>query len=219
MPLSLLGICRHRDLLRAVERPDAELAGVAWRGSGELTCAVAEASREAPTPIRHAAALEAIHRRMCVLPMRFGTVLGDEAELDSLLQGRSREFLERLDQLEGASEMALRITLPQPLGVFAGPAVASPPSLAYLERRRSHYRRVDAAEGLAGRTLRRLTGHLRGTCRAGRLLPAPPQVLRLALLVDRDRIAAFRTGLEAFGRACRQTQWTALGPWPPYSFV
>jgi hypothetical protein len=202
-----------------VEWSDEELAGVDWRGSGELACAVAEAPGEALTPLRHAAALEAIHRRMCVLPMRFGTVLDGETEINSLLQGRGREFLERLDELEGASEMALRVTLPQPLGFFAGPAAPSPQSLAYLERRRSHYRRVDAAEGLTRLTLRRLTGHLQGTYHTQRLLPAPPQVLRLALLVDRDRIAAFRAGLEAFCQSCRKTQCTALGPWPPYSFA
>jgi hypothetical protein len=219
MPLFALGICRRQDALRLTDKSDAELAAVDWRGSGELACAAIEAPQAALPPMRHAAVIEAIHRRMCVLPMRLGTVLGGEAEIESFLQDRGREFLERLDQLEGASEMALRLTLPQPLRVFAGPDAASPPSLAYLERRRSHYRRVDAAEGLAGLTVRRLTGHLQGTYRKRRLLPAPPQLVRLALLVDRDRIAAFRAGLKAFAETCRQTQCTALGPWPPYSFV
>ena len=82
-----------------------------WSRAGELACAFIDAPHErlqAPAP---RAALEAIHRRTCVLPVRFGVAVRDEAEIHALLQARRGELLDRLEKLDGACEMGLRITL------------------------------------------------------------------------------------------------------------
>jgi hypothetical protein len=48
---------------------------------------------------------------------------------------------------------------------------------------------------------------------------APPGLVRLALLIEQNRLDTFRKRLEA-ARKPRQVQECAvLGPWPPYSFV
>ena len=73
---------------------------VRWVFADELAGAVIDAPQGPPEPLQHAAVLDAIHRRICVLPTRFGTVLSDEAEIRSLLKAHRRDLLERLLQIE-----------------------------------------------------------------------------------------------------------------------
>ncbi len=45
------------------------------------------------------------------------------------------------------------------------------------------------------------------------------RLIRLAFLVERDRVAAFRHGVADASRDGGPGQCAVLGPWPPYSFV
>jgi hypothetical protein len=220
MPLYPLGISRRRDALRAAEEADAEFRKIPWHYAGELACAVVEAPPGALRPMQHAAALESIHRRICVLPLRSGTVVRDKSEIHRLMQTRSHDLLERLDRLDGASEMALRITLQQVRRRLGDPPFADPLPSTYLQQRRVHYQQTDAAEERSQRMVERFVERLQGAYRDWRRLqPAPLHVVRLAFLVERDRIDAFRSRLEELGDARRKMHVAALGPWPPYSFV
>jgi hypothetical protein len=92
--------------------------------------------------------------------------------------------------------------------------------VAYLEQRRGHYQRVDAATERDRLTVRRFVERLQDLYRAWqRLPPWPSQPIRLAFLVERDRVAAFRSRSEDPRHTCRGECCTVLGPWPPYSFV
>jgi hypothetical protein len=220
MPLYPLGISRRCDAFHVAEETAAEFGKISWHYSGELACAVVEAPHDAFRPMQHAAALESIHRRICVLPLRSGTAMHDQAEIHCLLQNHSQDLLERLDRLDGASEMALRITLQQFHRRFVDLPFADPLPSAYLQQRRMHYQRTDAAEELSQRIIERFVEQLQGTYRDWRRLqPAPLHVVRLAFLVERNRIDAFQSRLEEFSDARREMHVAVLGPWPPYSFV
>jgi len=220
MPLYPLGISRSHDVSQTVEDVGDALADVHWSRAGELACAFIDAPHEALKPLQHAAALGAIHRRQCVLPMRFGATLRDEAEIHALLHTRRSELLERLGQLDGGCEMGLRIVRESPRTMAADPAAETASPLGYLARRRSCYQQADATTELDRQVVQQFGERLQGLYRDWRRLPATTaRLIRLAFLVERDGVAAFRRGVADVSRACGRGQCAVLGPWPPYSFV
>jgi hypothetical protein len=215
MPLYPLGIIRSRDMPSALEQASGSF-DVRWSLEGNLACGFIDAPRDPPRPTLHADALDALHRRICVLPVRFGLVVREEAEIRSLLQNRRREWLDRLDCLEGTCEMGLRFASPSKSEV----AVPAKPPSAYLEDRRTHYRRADENAERDRSMTRQIVERLQGCCRQWRELPSSPLYsLRLAFLVERDRVAAFQSRLENICDKHQERRCAILGPWPPYSFV
>ena len=220
MPLYLLGISRAPDVATVAERVTVGQIPVRWVLVDRLAAALVDASQGPPEPLQYVAALDAIHRRMCVLPMRFGTVLRDEAEIHPLMEGAQRHLLQRLDRLDGTCEMGLRVALPECPAQHAKPSPGAPPSVAYLHQRRAHYQRRDSRGEQARLTVECLVRQLEGAhCDWRWLTPSPPGLVRLAFLVLRERVGLFRTRLEASGRERPEQRRTLLGPWPPYSFV
>ncbi len=139
MPLYPLGISRRRDV-PSVPKQAAGSVDVRWSFAGELACAFIDAPHHAVPPMLHATVLEAIHRRVCVLPVRFGVALRDESEIHSMLDDRRHELLDGLSRLDWTCEMGVQIA---PLSTTETPAAVSPgrqSPRAYIEQRRSHYR-------------------------------------------------------------------------------
>ena len=95
MPLYPLGICRRRDV-PSVPRQAAASIHMRWSFAGELACAFIDAPHQAVPPKLHATVLDAIHRRICVLPVRFGVALHDATEIRSMLDSRHDELLDHL---------------------------------------------------------------------------------------------------------------------------
>jgi hypothetical protein len=229
-----LGISRRRDVA-SVPQQAAGAIDVRWSLAGELACAFIDAPHLAIPPTLHAAALDSIHRRICVLPVRFGVALHDETEIQSMLQNRRYELLDRLDRLDRTCEMGLRIATPadyrrMTCGAGVSPARAAgtaapqnsePQSpLAYIEGRRTHYRRIDENTERESLIVRQFVERLCGCYQQWRRLQSSPSYpIRLAFLVERECVAAFRSRLENACDADREGQCAILGPWPPYSFV
>jgi hypothetical protein len=152
--------------------------------------------------------------------MRFGAAVRDKAEIHALLDARRDGLLDRLDQLDGACEMALRIAPQNPIATPTDQAPTNPSPLAYLERRRSYYQQADAAAELNCPMERQFLERLYGLFRDWRKLsPGPAHLTRLALLVDRNHVAALRLRAANSFRAGDSSRCQVLGPWPPYSFV
>jgi hypothetical protein len=220
MPLHPLGICRSRDQKRVPETVAAGSAVARWTREDELACAWLDAANNVAQPLEHAAAVDAIHRRVCVLPMRFGVVASGEADIRSTLQARRQELVDRLDYLDGASEMALRIAAPRPLAMATAPRPADSASLSYLDRRRAQYEQQDQADVISRAVEGRYLELLRGLFRDWRRLPsAALNPVRLAFLVAREQIDAFRSRIEKGTGQHGEEGCFVLGPWPPYSFV
>jgi hypothetical protein len=219
MPLYPLGISRRRDV-PSVPKQAAGSVDMRWSLAGELACAFIDAPHQAVPPMLHATALEAIHRRICVLPVQFGVALRDEAEIRSLLQDRRHELLDHLSRLDWTCEMGLRIAPPSPSRTQV--AVSSEPQspLAYIEGRRSYYQRADENAERDRLIVQQFVERLHGYYRQWRKLQSSPShPIRLAFLVERDRVAAFQSRVENTRRACHEGRCVVLGPWPPYSFV
>jgi hypothetical protein len=219
MSLYPLGISRRRDVPSAPKLA-AEAVDMQWSVAGELACAFIDAPHQAVPPRLHAAALDAIHRRICVLPVRFGMALDDEAEIHALLQGRRDELIEHLDRLDSTCEMALRMAPSSSLGTSLAASSKPQSPLAYIEQRRLYYQRADETAERNKSMVEQVVERLNGCYRQWRKLQASASyAIRLAFLVEREREAAFRSRLEEIGGTDRQWQCAILGPWPPYSFV
>jgi hypothetical protein len=219
MPLYPLGISRRCDV-PSVPRQAAGSVDVRWSLAAELACAFIDAPHHAVPPMLHATVLDAIHRRICVLPVRFGVALRDEAEIQSLLQDRCRELLDHLDRLDCTCEMGVQIAPPDPIRNPQSPIPAAQSPLTYLERRRLFYQRTDEDVERECSIVQRFVERLHGCYRQWRKLPASlSHRIRLAFLVERDRVMAFQSRVENVRKACREERCVVLGPWPPYSFV
>lgn len=233
MALYPLGISRSRDLPRVAEQstrgggvwhphipPTPGQVAVRWVLADKLAGAVIDAPQVSPKPLQHAAALDAIHRQICVLPMRFAAVPCDQAEIRSLLETWHRDLLQQLDRLEGTCEMGLRIALPKCPTVQANPSPCTSLPTSYLNERRAYYQRQDSFAEQARVTEEHLVRELGEAYRDWQTLtPSPPGLVRLAFLVERERLGLFRKCLRASIAGHSGHQWTLLGPWPPYSFV
>lgn len=238
MPLYPLGISRCRDV-PTVPKQAAGSIDMRWSVAGDLACAFIDAPNDAIPPTLHAAAIDVIHRRICVLPVRFGVVLRDEAEIRAMLQDRRDELLDHLTRLDWTCEMGLRIAPEDRRGKAEGgrrkgnnepvstdKAAGSPfrfssqSPLAYLEQRRTHYQRADENVERDSLIVRQFVERLHGCYRAWRKLQASPSYpIRLAFLVERDRVVAFQSRVGSTCNTDREGRCKILGPWPPYSFV
>lgn len=218
MSLYPLGISRSRDI-PSLPKQAAGPVDIRWSLAGELACAFIDAPHQPVPPMLHATALDAIHRRICVLPVRFGVVLHDATEIRSMLDERHDELLDHLDRLDRTCEIGLRIAPPRPPEMHAALSKTQSP-LAYIEGRRSHYRRADDNTERDRLIVQQVVERLCGCYRQWRKLVSSPFCpIRLAFLIERDREAAFRTRLESTCSTDWEGQCVILGPWPPYSFV
>ena len=219
MPLYPLGISRCRDV-PSVPKQAAGAIDMRWSLAGELACAFIDAPHQAIPPMLHATVLDAIHRRICVLPVRFGLALRDETEIHSLLQERHHDLLDHLSRLDRTCEMGVQIT-PLSSSRTQGTVSPNPQSpIAYLEERRSHYQRADENTEQDRLTVQQFVEGLHGYYRQWRKLPpSSSHPIRLAFLVERDRVMAFQSRMASTCSTNQEGRCVVLGPWPPYSFV
>lgn len=172
---------------------------------------------------QHEAVVEALMTDHTVLPMRFGTILPDEAAVLAKLTTRYDEFIAGLNCVRGHVELALRVLwdeeVPQtpnrrPTPVNAG---GRDYMLAQLEEQRESEKRSEGAKALAEdihSSLARLSAEsIRRTLVTSRLL------LTAAYLVKREGVEAFRQEAEMLNLANPGVRLLCTGPWPPYNFA
>jgi Gas vesicle synthesis protein GvpL/GvpF len=219
MSLYPLGVSRRRDI-PSVPHQAAGSVDVRWGLAGELACAFIDAPYQAIPPMLHAAVLDAIHRRICVLPIRFGLALHNETEIQALLQDRHHELLDHLSRLDWTCEMGVQIAAPRPSRTAVAASSEPQSPLAYMEGRRSYYRRTDDNHERDRSIVQQFVERLNGCYRQWRKLPSSPlRPIRLAFLVERDRVTAFQSCVASICSTDQERRCAVLGPWPPYSFV
>jgi hypothetical protein len=183
---------------------------------------------------RHEAIVEALMADRTVLPVRFGTMLADEAAIRAGLAAHYTDFVASLDRVRGRVELSLRVLwisdfrfpisdcrLPNHKSQIANrkSQIASGRTylMARLEEERQCRARRQQAEALAAELhapLARLaTDSTRQVLITTRLL------LTAAYLVERDQVAAFRQEVEALRAAYPALRFLCTGPWPAYNFV
>jgi hypothetical protein len=170
--------------------------------------------RPRPIPeqvLDHERVVEAIMARGVVLPLRFGTQLADETELEALLAERHDELLRSLARVRGKVEIGLRMT---PERTSSGGGEGQRTGRGYLLARVRAHRRYEQAS-------RELHAPLAELAAASRIREprTPAAVLTASYLVDATEVAAFRLQADELGRRQTAMQVLVTGPWPPYSFA
>ena len=111
--------------------PEAPVRAVPCDGLAVLCAPAAEGEADAETLWRREALLEALMEQGALLPVRYGTVVADEAAAVEAVSGRRDAFVRTLARVRGAVELSVRAV---------GPADAAPEaarvhaSLAVLAR-------------------------------------------------------------------------------------
>jgi hypothetical protein len=159
----------------------------------------------------HERVVEAIMARGPVLPLRFGTQLEREEDLEAVLVARGDELLRSLERVRGKEEIGLRIIPKSPI---ADGRAADTSGRGYLLARVQAHRRDQQAIDEVHPALTSLSEATR---------VRRPQSGRAsfvaAYLVDSERVAEFRLKAEELGRRQVGMQLIVTGPWPPYSFA
>jgi len=223
-------------------RPPAALLGVGDEPvllltSNGLSAAV---SRVAPCDVvpdihralAYARVVQSFHRRLTVIPMRYGCLFEEEAEVIRLLGERSDRYNALLEELDGCVEMGIRmILLPEldggalsdetsaPGSPFPGQDAPSSGS-AYLRARKAHYECEDQMRAGGHAMIEQCREAFAGLfvkCNTDASLPRS-SLFSLYFLVPRGYVGSFR---EVFRQISpRQPAKLLLsGPWPPYNFV
>ncbi|MBI2216615.1 MAG: GvpL/GvpF family gas vesicle protein [Candidatus Rokubacteria bacterium] len=167
--------------------------------------------------------VEALHSAQTVLPMRYGCVCRDEAEVVNRLRGRAGEYAAILRRLDGCAEMGVRILLPlerTPSGPPLFVEVGGPSGRDYLMRRAATYAHAEAArcalavstehvrQALGGLAVRTAIDHDREN--AG--------LSTVHFLVRRASVELFRAEFRRIERM-EPARLLLSGPWPPSSFA
>jgi hypothetical protein len=189
--------------------------------------------REAMTT--HARVLEAAHASGTVLPMRFGLVMDDEAQVvERLLDARHQDLLGQLEEFTGKAELKVRATYEeQPMlreVVTEDQDVARlRESLRGAPRDATYYGRIQLGELVAQAIERKrerdagvIIQTLSPLALATELTPPPHEriVVNASFLVDQSTLPAFVAAVERVAEEqAGRMRFKYTGPLPPHSFV
>jgi hypothetical protein len=178
----------------------------------------------------HDAVVRAVFEHGPVLPLRFATVVPDEAGGQQLLRSHADAAREQLRHVEGAVEWGLRLvrmpgseTVPQPRHESSGSGASPESGTEYLARRREALRVREADNEAAAAAAERITAELSYTVDAIRHggHPGSSLLLDVAYLVTTATEGRFREDTDRLARelAAHGLMLELTGPWPPYSFA
>lgn len=182
--------------------------------------------------------IDYFHRKRTIIPMRFGCVLSEEAQIIRFLEDHSEEYRALLGQLDGCVEMGIRVLMdnrqrearaPSPVGsdpATPGPGLAGT-GREYLHARRSYYADGDWPGNGERSIIETVRGPFCGLfvrCKIEKSMriagshESSARMLSLYFLVKREEVEKFRQGFQAL--ASRSSARILLsGPWPPFNFV
>lgn len=189
--------------------------------------------REAMTT--HARVLEAAHAAGTVLPMRFGVVMDDEAQVVSgLLEARHRELAAQLEQFAGKAELKLRatyeeqsvlsevVTKDQDVARLRESLRGAPEEATYYGRIQLGEMVARAIERIRERDAEEIMQALAPLALATELKPPAHEriVVNASFLVDESRLGEFDAAVERVGESqAGRMRFKYTGPLPPHSFV
>lgn len=207
---------------------------------GSLAALVSEVELDRPLGTRedllaHEEVLDTVAAESTVLPLRFGGVVTDvDAVHDELLTEHHDHFAAVLHELDGLVQFSLRGRYADQ--VHLREIVAEVPEIGrlrdslreaaedegYAERVRLGELVSEAVERTRARDVEVALAALDPLCAATavRKVSGQDDALSVALLVDRDRIAAFEDGVDDLGqRWADRVRLRLLGPMAPYDFL
>jgi hypothetical protein len=180
-------------------------------GSLAAICAPAEDRKVSPEALwRHEEVVEALMEDRDLLPVRYGTLVDDDAAAIRAVDARRDELTAALDRVRGAVELSVRAVAGDPDGGEGEAAGGT----SYL---RTKMRSAAAQEQVTHSLHEPLAALARADMRRS---PRPPsELLRAAYLVDRDAIGTFTRLVARLDARHPGLRLLCTGPWPPYSFA
>jgi hypothetical protein len=189
--------------------------------AGALVAVVGEVATPPPldaaTLRAHDAAVRALAKSVeALLPVRFGTIAADDAQVIAMLAERRDALADALDLVAGREQMTLRVFGTAKPARAARPRARAVTGTGYLAARRAAERAARAVPEIAW-----LRPALSRFVKAERVERhrTPPLVATVHHLVQRGQSRAY---LAAVGRASRRepsVRVVAAGPWPPWAFA
>lgn len=182
----------------------------------------------------HARVLEALATQATVLPLRFGTVVDDDAAVvEQVLRPRAEALAALLDRFTGLVEVDVRVLDEDE--VLLREVVSGDAAVQALQRKvarvgptAGYYDRIRLGEHVAERLRQRHAREVDDVVAALRPLAVDVKVkepslqglvVDAALLVERDRLAEVDAAVDAVARKRQDLTVRYLGPNPPYSFT
>jgi len=230
----MYGILDARQAAKEALPPGLSQAPLMAVKHGNLAAAISPVAEELASSagieqaLEYARVVEQLHRRLAVLPMRYGCFVHHPEQVVEFLHRYEQQFSDALAQVEGCDEMGLRILFqesdvaepPEQTGAPTG-ADAQTRGRAYLDNRRRFYAQQTRVDRAARRMAERAQAAFSGLfvrCTWDHAARPDGQLLSMAFLVERPKLAEFR---RAFLRFQKDGPGKVMcsGPWPPYGFV
>lgn len=234
-------------IVRAARDEELALAGVDGLhlvrvvARGGVGCVVSDYEDDDPAALpreetvrrllAHQRVVERVMQRTTVLPVRFGTVLGDHAEVEAVLQQGAHRLERALEAIEGKVEIEVAATweLARALERVSGDeAVLALKASWSTGRQPTFEQRVQL-----GRVVKECLDRMRDSYRARMIEVLRPSVLdavsnvlvtddlvmNVAFLVERDRQEEFDARVHQLDALFdHEITFRVIGPLPPYSF-
>jgi hypothetical protein len=170
--------------------------------------------------------VETLHFQRGVIPMRYGCCFDHAAGVERLLLERRSQYEALLAAISGKAEMGLSVLLPEgppedeaPAGPRPSVGVAQDRGQDYLQRRRRHYRALDASTRHCTATAEHYGRTFAGVSDRYKFETHKEKpLLSIYFLVPKGQVDPFRTifaGLSGEERG----RLMMSGPWPPYNFA
>jgi hypothetical protein len=209
----------HQDL--AEPPPQPGMCVVTAHGLAAMVSRVEETG-SAPSVsslLAYERAVEAIHARQAVIPLRYGSLMESQSAIIRLLEDHRQEYETLLGRLRGMTEMGIRVLCPAGPGFLPGPPLS--PGAAYLASLRNRYSSGNSLAPEEARLADQITGLLFGC-----YIDQHREISQ----ADQGRLLSLyfltpKTGVERFRNRARQicppggTKLLLSGPWPLYNFA
>jgi hypothetical protein len=210
MSLLLYGIVAEN--VTVVLEPELHLIKAAGLAAIVKVCTT-EISRESAVVLAYGEKISQIHQQATLIPIRYGSVLANEANVIQHLQNHVSHYHARLLALADCEEMGIRLLLP----ITEDHLAKTSSGQAYLLARKRAYAVPESTEQQATLLNKELAGLYRQHCAELSLFNGQRTYL-LSYLVSRSDLPAFRDCLHTLAEGIKQSRFIS-GPWPPYSFA
>jgi hypothetical protein len=156
--------------------------------------------------------IEALMGAGTALPVRFGTLLDADDDVERMLATHRLDLEHKLEGIRGAVELSVRGIWPEVIES----AATTPPltGTAYMHSRLEPQRR---ARDLAARVHAQLDDHARASCH--RLLTRASVPVSAAFLIEQGSEEDFLRRVRGLDAQLHDAELVCTGPWPAYSFV
>ena len=211
MSLLLYGIIAENVSL--VLEPELHLIKAVGLATIVKTCEM-EVSREPALVLAYGEQIKQLHQQTTLIPIRYGSVLANEAEVIQHLHDHAPHYQTRLTALADCEEMGIRLLLE----TIENPTAKTSSGQAYLLARKRAYAVPESAEQQATLLNQGLAGLYRQQCAELGVFNGQPSYL-LSYLVSRPDLPLFHERLYVLAEGITENSFISSGPWPPYNFT